>query len=619
MIVNDRHFLLVTPCTLHQRHVIFAQSRANPALFTPTLYDIACSIAFIVRSSIPFFSSDTSFPDHQCPPAVQNPNMSVLQKEIRRRTKRIYPAICECDIFGGVEHEVKDRFERWRHEKGMLQRQQIQLNNKGLSDPIGGGDIDDESNSKQTNHDDERLNEEQNALPHKKPRFESRRPLIQTQQRLESAMRQRAIIEQNELRRIPGRSGIDFAEDLDQENNGSTLEGTGDLSEEEHEILQEEYPELFGHDVSYEGFEEAASTLLSPYEICRHLNQVLLSSLGHTDFPFGQTKDHCPNKIIIDSFDYFRLKNQHNMTTTSIEDLFAAIRRNVPTFEALSMDQIVRQLSSYTGFGHVRYDCCIDTCVCFVSEFSHHESCPVCDKPRFLNDKVCTFHSQIPNVSRANLRLQPLCTFDYQPIIHRLRAIWADPRTAKTMKRYRGAFPPRNATQTPETQPPTATTAPTSTKPKRFTDFWSGKLYEDLVTERQLLTDIRDIGFIFTTDGLQLFKIGNYEIWPLFLLNLNLPRRERVKKENIIPVGFIPGPKSPGDLDSFLRPLIDELLILHNGVSKVNPLYPMPKYIYVIYLHINRFMTPAPTKHSLCAHMLFLLQPISRQWLNSWV
>jgi hypothetical protein len=45
-------------------------------------------------------------------------------------------------------------------------------------------------------------------------------------------------------------------------------------------------------------------------------------------------------------------------------------------------------------------------------------------------------------------------------------------------------------------------------------------------------------------------------------VNLNLPPEIRVKKENMILCGFIPGPQNPKDLNSFLRPLIDEFLVL---------------------------------------------------------
>ena len=48
---------------------------------------------------------------------------------------------------------------------------------------------------------------------------------------------------------------------------------------------------------------------------------------------------------------------------------------------------------------------------------------------------------------------------------------------------------------------------------------------------------------------------------------MNLPREERFKPENVIIVGIIPGPKEPkGDINSFLKPLVDELIDFWDGV-----------------------------------------------------
>ena len=42
---------------------------------------------------------------------------------------------------------------------------------------------------------------------------------------------------------------------------------------------------------------------------------------------------------------------------------------------------------------------------------------------------------------------------------------------------------------------------------------------------------------------------------------MNLPMEERFKPENVILVGIIPGRKeSKGDINSFLNPLVDELI-----------------------------------------------------------
>ena len=56
---------------------------------------------------------------------------------------------------------------------------------------------------------------------------------------------------------------------------------------------------------------------------------------------------------------------------------------------------------------------------------------------------------------------------------------------------------------------------------------------------------------------------------PVILINLNLPPSERYQAQNILTSLLIPGPFEPRDLDSFLVPLIDELLLLDSGVADV--------------------------------------------------
>ena len=56
---------------------------------------------------------------------------------------------------------------------------------------------------------------------------------------------------------------------------------------------------------------------------------------------------------------------------------------------------------------------------------------------------------------------------------------------------------------------------------------------------------------------------------------MNLPREERFKPENVIIVGIIPGPKEPrGNINSFLKPLVDELIDFWDGVIIADTLLP---------------------------------------------
>lgn len=75
------------------------------------------------------------------------------------------------------------------------------------------------------------------------------------------------------------------------------------------------------------------------------------------------------------------------------------------------------------------------------------------------------------------------------------------------------------------------------------------------------------MGFLLTTDGVQVFKAKmKFSIWPIALVCLNLPPAIRTKHQNMLCVGFIPGPKGPKNLDTFLYPMIKEFEELENGI-----------------------------------------------------
>lgn len=69
-------------------------------------------------------------------------------------------------------------------------------------------------------------------------------------------------------------------------------------------------------------------------------------------------------------------------------------------------------------------------------------------------------------------------------------------------------------------------------------------------------------------DWFQPFSHVSDSIGALYLVILNLPRQERYKKENMILVGVIPGPKEPSlNINSYLAPLVHELNEFYIGVT----------------------------------------------------
>ena len=109
--------------------------------------------------------------------------------------------------------------------------------------------------------------------------------------------------------------------------------------------------------------------------------------------------------------------------------------------------------------------------------------------------------------------------------------------------------------------------------------------YEELPT--YMFSDPRDIALGLSTDGFGPFKHRTKTSWPVILFNYNLSPEAQFLKRNIISVGNIPDPKKPSDLDSFLWPLVQELLQLELGISAFdavsNSVFFLHAYLIIVF------------------------------------
>jgi hypothetical protein len=205
-----------------------------------------------------------------------------------------------------------------------------------------------------------------------------------------------------------------------------------------------------------------------------------------------------------------------------------------------SLHAIHQRAAALSGLSAVRYDCCTNSCICYAGPHSTRTECPHCRSHRYGSNG------------------QPLKQFTYFPLIPRLKSMALNQRMAKLMT-YRHEF-----THVPGT----------------YKDIFSAAHYQHLRTQsvstdsstatdppQPIFGDPRDVALALSTDGFCPFKRRKQSCWPLILFNLNLPPDIRFHLENIICVGVIPGPKAVKDIDSFLYPLVEELLKLEAGVS----------------------------------------------------
>ncbi|CAD6944574.1 unnamed protein product, partial [Tilletia controversa] len=91
-----------------------------------------------------------------------------------------------------------------------------------------------------------------------------------------------------------------------------------------------------------------------------------------------------------------------------------------------------------------------------------------------------------------------------------------------------------------------------------FQDWPDGEIHQHLL-ETGLFDDPRYDLFMLSTDGAQMLNKADSDGWIVLLIPLNTPLSSRFKRSSTFVSTIIPGPKSPGDIESFLWPIMQEL------------------------------------------------------------
>lgn len=247
----------------------------------------------------------------------------------------------------------------------------------------------------------------------------------------------------------------------------------------------------------------------------------------------------------MDCFEAFNYKVDTNLGDNAYHKLPRGFRRLKDTIS--SFDVLQRRISRLSGVRPRQYDCCINSCCCYTRQFAKLLYCPFCREPRYTRDK------------------KPVKTFNYLPLIPRLKQWFRNPELVERLS-YRSSF----KMSPPEPDNPNVDW-------DDIIDVFDGEVYLSLLEERVVIngeklghhffSDRRDIALGISFDGFCPFKRRKQTCWPIIAFNYNLPPEERFHLENIICLGVIPGPKQAKDTDSFLWPLVDEMLTLARGIT----------------------------------------------------
>ncbi|KIJ57914.1 hypothetical protein HYDPIDRAFT_184253 [Hydnomerulius pinastri MD-312] len=209
--------------------------------------------------------------------------------------------------------------------------------------------------------------------------------------------------------------------------------------------------------------------------------------------------------------------------------------------DCLSYTKVEKLIAAYTGVESIHHDMCPDSCVAFTGRFAELDACPVCNKSRW---KENTDHRH----------KAPVKQFTTIPIGPQLQARYRDPESARQMA-YLAEKTRQVVDEYRQTQG-----IPVIEDIAMGWDYLGAALDNDIKPN--------DIVLVSSLDGVQIFKDKESDSWLYIWILANISPDKRYRKLQVLPGGFIPGPKKPKNLDSFLVVGMHHLAALqHEGLT----------------------------------------------------
>lgn len=177
----------------------------------------------------------------------------------------------------------------------------------------------------------------------------------------------------------------------------------------------------------------------------------------------------------------------------------------------------------------------------------------------FLGNNVLEYCNQsLYDINHRNLSCTPKAYFMYNSILETMKKFFLRDDFVKDLKAWKN----RKLNQ-----------------PGFMFDCYDGEVFKTFK-----LNSTSDVPFVeesdfnlmfsFNVDWFQQFKNTQYSCGAMYLTCLNLPRSIRNLRENMIFVGLMPGGNGEASLQQmnhYLKPLVDELLIFQDGIKFVAP------------------------------------------------
>jgi hypothetical protein len=232
--------------------------------------------------------------------------------------------------------------------------------------------------------------------------------------------------------------------------------------------------------------------------------------------------------------------------------LHAQVLQSETGTEILSIYSAQKLAEDLTELKPKKVDICPNSCIAYTGEFAELESCPFIRTVKKKKFKCMEPRNQ---PMKPTQRLpKPRAQMMFLPVMPIIKGMFANAETSKLL-RYRDkclqkalhlvALAPGNA---------------------KYSDFCDSKVHMHQHDNMGLFQDSRDIAFALSTDGAQLTMKKQSDTWVLILLLLNLPPEIRYTTGGVIYPLAIPGPNAPGNIESFLWEIFEEMATASEGI-----------------------------------------------------
>ena len=253
------------------------------------------------------------------------------------------------------------------------------------------------------------------------------------------------------------------------------------------------------------------------------------------------------------------LLNYISLLGSSLQDAYEAVRKNTQrcynNIEILSHYQVERHAQKLSGLLTWEHHMCIRSCLGFTRPYSDLDCCPECGEHRYDQKELR---------ESEGLRKVPRKVFTTLPIGPQIQANWKNPQMAEEMLYcWR------------KTEELLAEYHATGEFPALLDDILCGEAYMNLARSGRIKK--YDTVLMLSIDGAQLYDNKRSDTWIYIWILVNLVPDKHYKIRNILPGGVIPGPETPGDLDSFLFPGLAHVVGHRNNLCIILCKYSPPE------------------------------------------